>query len=660
MLSIGYSNAYATDITDNITVNTVWSIAGSPYVLMNDVSISSGVTLTIHAGVHVQIPGNNTDLLVSGTLISQGTSSSQVVFTGPTTSSYGGTIKFFAGSNGTLSYTDFTRLASGYSFYDAAVSIDGSAEITMDHCSFADNDVYGLTLAEYSIVTVTNCSFQTSGVHDVYTHPNAVGGFSNNTLNEINFHAATINNTCTWPVPGAGVRYTLNADISLAADDTLNIDPGVEVNMPHHTPDLLISGTLLSHGNTSNHVVFTGPEIADYGATIKFLSTGKGTLTYTDFTRLASGYSFYDAAVSIDGGAEVALDHCGFTDNEVHGLVLAEHAIATVTNCNFQTSGTHDVYTHPNAVGGFSNNNLNEINFPASAINNSCTWPVPGTGVRYTLNGDISLTANNVLSIDPGVMVYFPNHSFDFFVDGTLSSIGTTSDHIVFTGPETSSYGGTVKINPTGTGTLSYTDFTRLASGFSFYDAALHISSDSIAVSNCTFLDNEEAAIVVGTSDSILFSFCEIMDNNWGMYVTSGNPFIRNSNIYNNTYGINNVGPDTVDARANYWGAASGPYHLTLNPGGTGNEVSNKVLFDPWSNEIIEPTYPCDGVDLVFPSGIDIPSGNHRAQNTIQVAGNVHGAVIFNAGSEIELLADFEVFLGGELIMEIKDCITGN
>lgn len=37
-----------------------------------------------------------------------------------------------------------------------------------------------------------------------------------------------------------------------------------------------------------------------------------------------------------------------------------------------------------------------------------------------------------------------------------------------------------------------------------------------------------------------------------------------------------------VDARFNYWGDSTGPYHPTLNPSGLGDEVSDSVLFEPW------------------------------------------------------------------------------
>jgi len=53
--------------------------------------------------------------------------------------------------------------------------------------------------------------------------------------------------------------------------------------------------------------------------------------------------------------------------------------------------------------------------------------------------------------------------------------------------------------------------------------------------------------------------------------------------LYDNDYGVrSNDSTITVDAEGNWWGDDSGPYHPTLNPTGTGDEVSDYVDFDPW------------------------------------------------------------------------------
>jgi parallel beta-helix repeat protein len=50
----------------------------------------------------------------------------------------------------------------------------------------------------------------------------------------------------------------------------------------------------------------------------------------------------------------------------------------------------------------------------------------------------------------------------------------------------------------------------------------------------------------------------------------------------NGLYGVINGNSELVDATYNWWGFASGPYHVPLNLGGEGNAVSDNVLFDPW------------------------------------------------------------------------------
>lgn len=51
------------------------------------------------------------------------------------------------------------------------------------------------------------------------------------------------------------------------------------------------------------------------------------------------------------------------------------------------------------------------------------------------------------------------------------------------------------------------------------------------------------------------------------------------------------------DARQNYWGDPTGPFHPTLNPVGLGSTVSDRVAFDPWLSSPINPiaTYSISG-----------------------------------------------------------------
>lgn len=55
----------------------------------------------------------------------------------------------------------------------------------------------------------------------------------------------------------------------------------------------------------------------------------------------------------------------------------------------------------------------------------------------------------------------------------------------------------------------------------------------------------------------------------------------HDNSIVGNTRGVYSAQP-VIDAENNWWGDASGPYHLTLNPSGTGNDAGDFVDFSPW------------------------------------------------------------------------------
>ncbi len=72
--------------------------------------------------------------------------------------------------------------------------------------------------------------------------------------------------------------------------------------------------------------------------------------------------------------------------------------------------------------------------------------------------------------------------------------------------------------------------------------------------------------------------------------ILSGDQDEGNFMAYNQDYGANQTGlTGQIIATYNYWGDPSGPIH-SENPGGTGEEVSDRVLYEPWLTEV--PTGP--------------------------------------------------------------------
>lgn len=58
---------------------------------------------------------------------------------------------------------------------------------------------------------------------------------------------------------------------------------------------------------------------------------------------------------------------------------------------------------------------------------------------------------------------------------------------------------------------------------------------------------------------------------------------LRDNVFWGNGYAVESDGE--LDARFNYWGDSTGPYHPVLNPNGLGDEVSDSVNFEPWYSD---------------------------------------------------------------------------
>lgn len=149
-----------------------------------------------------------------------------------------------------------------------------------------------------------------------------------------------------------------------------------------------------------------------------------------------------------------------------------------------------------------------------------------------------------------------------------------------------------------------------------------------------------------------------IYHNYYGVEVVA-NPYswAHYNNIYNNTYYGVIQDPDfankniTFDARYNWWGKASGPYHLTLNPSGQGNKVSDYVAFAPWLH-----------AKKVLPFVHDVAVSDVTAAPTmVEIGGAVYISVtVKNLGNCYENTTLTITYGSHIIIIPIKDWAPGN
>ena len=108
---------------------------------------------------------------------------------------------------------------------------------------------------------------------------------------------------------------------------------------------------------------------------------------------------------------------------------------------------------------------------------------------------------------------------------------------------------------------------------------------------------------------------CGIMEGpHCGLYFGYGGSCYGNQVYWNNitdntaagSYGIYNSGYITVDARWNWWGDDSGPYHPADNPSALGDAVSCGVDFSSWATtQYPYTTFPYDTDDPVLMDRVD-------------------------------------------------------
>jgi uncharacterized repeat protein (TIGR01451 family) len=96
---------------------------------------------------------------------------------------------------------------------------------------------------------------------------------------------------------------------------------------------------------------------------------------------------------------------------------------------------------------------------------------------------------------------------------------------------------------------------------------------------------NGNGAVLAMTGSTVLANTEDGVRNSGNALVTLGGADgLGNTILGNGGKGADQVGTGTqMVATYNWWGDASGPYHPTLNPGGLGEDVSDRVLFDPWA-----------------------------------------------------------------------------
>ena len=256
-----------------------------------------------------------------------------------------------------------------------------------------------------------------------------------------------------------------------------------------------------------------------------------------------------------------------------------------------------------------------ELQIPGCAVTAGREWDLADAGIPVHVTNWITVEAGGLLSIAPGAVLGFDaNQQFYVKSGGSLYALGTADEPIILT---------------------RYSDAQTPWKGVWNNGGTMILLNTEIDYAGTT---STQAVMIEGANSATVIQNSKIRYGAArGMYIKVQQPLIRNTVIADNTNeGIfRGYGTDPVDARFNWWGDASGPYHPTLNPTGSGDAVSDYVLFDPWLTE--PPTEETiAGEMMVTTSGPAAISPGEVNDYAIQYL-NLQTEMIYNAIAVIQL-----------------------
>jgi len=379
-----------------------------------------------------------------------------------------------------------------------------------------------------------------------------------------NAHAATevtedISVDTTWNISGSPYIISFNS-IKVSEGVTLTIDPGVVVKLD--SSFLFIYGDLIANGEIGNEIHLTsyfddsigGDSNGDYFCDLNLGDEGN-LLPDTCGSLFEPKENDWGAVIFVNSHnnslKNIVVEYASYAfsfDSSYANLKNIE--ILDVSKGFYVTSSNVDAdnvnITNVSDVAMYDDLS-SQVNWINSKIDT-----VSGSAIITFSDGNLNLSNFSIKNIIGGQAIYL-------FKESNLTADG-----------------------------LKIEDVSGFY-GISVYNDSHFIIKNSSA-KNCgqeaclTFYDQDQYLAdpsVIDIEDSVFDGGGKYAIFTYGKSDTQAT--IKNSTFKNFTdYGIRNLSRQVINAKNNWWGDKSGPYHGTLNPEGGGSAVSDNVEFEPW------------------------------------------------------------------------------
>jgi parallel beta-helix repeat protein len=614
--------------------------------IVDRLTVSPDATLTIMPGVVIKFLNYNSYISVQGALIADGTVGGpyksealrdKIVFTSLKDDSKGGDtnddgnttapqrgdwwcITFGSSERDHLNVLDNciihygARDQSGYPnrkdfgavrVFDASVVIDSCA---IEQCHTSALGIFGSADPVVSNNEIHNVN-QTPVTMSMFSNPVFSGNQASNLgIRAIGIAEESFSLDATVPIRDfAGfdsITYYLYRPLKVNSGTTITIPAGVVFKFNHNIDCFDVDGGLIINGTAAEPVVFTHESDDDFGRPMDTNEDGadsKPTIqNYTyclDFADISNDSSsinhtvfrYKQAGINLRQ-ASPSIDNCEFKYNN-YGVILDGVSNPDVTNNTFDelvyspllislvsypatASGNQILGSTYRAMGILSEELVQDV----TLINRTFAGI---DSIPYFFSGNYSIGTSVVLTVEPGVIMKFHPYAKLTVKRGLIALGGSSPDSIiVFTSIFDDFYGGDTNADSTETAPGNRENWRGIHFEDQSLDALCRLRHCIIQYAGWNA--NDAAITTVAASPTITHSV--IAHNKNGVRATgASNPRLDSCDIYNNTdFGVNNVNKSfDISALGCWWGTSDGPTHSS-NPGGTGDVISDRVLYSPF------------------------------------------------------------------------------
>jgi len=505
-----------TNITGSISTNTTFTTANSPYVIVNSIEVSPGITLTVQPGVTVKFNAG-TYLHVRGTLNANGAS-----FTG----NAGVTKGFWDGI-----YVSYENYETGnVNLNKCTVEYASNlyvrkGQLTLHSCIV--NNLSGTvrisSLGKLNIdsTKISNTNFPLTYYGTGTINPGNDIRLTDNTYNYVDIDFSEV--TDLFWLKNFGYPYFNDNSIQVRAAGTLLIDPGVDLQIQN--TEITVNGKIKAVGKKNNPIVFERTPTSSYWLGINILnsSVDSACVMRNCIFKNANYENESYCAIEIENASPV-IDSCRFTGNVFNTKIYGDSK-PVISNCVFGPSTrvngeAYNVLMDMAASPVFTNDSLQFNNSEIQAIGlkgSTVTGHAQLKKLSFTGLNNISYCLyNNTIILDtasvvinPGVVIKCRDNNSLITANGSLTGIGTTAEPIIFTHIADDAYGNPADSQNNGTQTINASNGGRI----------------DLASKSVSKLENWK------------FNYAGYNSSNWALYVRNDN-VINNCEIKNSYNGI--------------------------------------------------------------------------------------------------------------------------